>query len=199
MPTNITCIIPTHERNILLLEALTSIARQSLQPLEVIVSDNINSPTTKDIVNQFNINNKLNAIYLGHDKGGRGCISRNLAAEKARGDLLAFLDDDDMWLENYLEKMVECKEASKTEAVYSWLLDFSGNLEEVSVLKNKMVPKNLKPKDFVLRNPGTVISNLVVDKNVFLELGGFDESVITPYDKDFVIRLLQAGFNYDVL
>ena len=47
-------------------------------------------------------------------------------------------------------------------------------------------------------NPGSVISNLVVEKN-FLDLNGFDEDVHPPYDKDFIIRALSRDIKYEVI
>ena len=54
-------------------------------------------------------------------------------------------------------------------------------------------------KDFILSNPGCQVSNLVVDKNLFIGIGGFDDSVIPSNDKDFLIRALYFGYKYNVL
>ena len=54
-------------------------------------------------------------------------------------------------------------------------------------------------KDFLIKNPGCVISNLVVNKELFIGLGGFDEYIHPSNDKDFIIRALYFGYNYDVV
>ena len=54
-------------------------------------------------------------------------------------------------------------------------------------------------KDFLLRNPGCVISNLVTEKKLFIGLGGSDEYIHPSNDKDFIIRALYFGYKYDVL
>ena len=54
-------------------------------------------------------------------------------------------------------------------------------------------------KDFILSNPGCQVSNLIVDKNLFIGLGGFDDCVIPSNDKDFLMRALYFGYEYHVL
>lgn len=194
----ISCIIATHYRDDLLEEAIKSILEQSCLPLEIIVSDNTQSQSTLDIVKRLNEKASIEIMYIGHDQGGRGCISRNIAAAQAKGDLLAFLDDDDMWQPMYLEKMLALKIKSRSNAVYSWFANYRGKDFPLETNSKKLV-LGLKPEHCILNNRGTIISNLVVERNVFLSLGGFDENVIMPYDKDFIIQLLRRGHLYSVL
>ena len=63
----------------------------------------------------------------------------------------------------------------------------------------KKLKEDLQMKDFLLRNPGCVVSNLVVEKDLFIGLGGFDEYIHPSNDKDFIIRALYFGYKYDVL
>ena len=58
--------------------------------------------------------------------------------------------------------------------------------------------ENLKISKWFVYNPGSVISNLVVEKT-FLDLNGFDEDVHPPYDKDFIIRALSRDIKYEVI
>ena len=84
----------------------------------------------------------------------------------------------------------------QTEAVYVWLnyLYPSGEL-----LPGRPIAEGLSLSDFVIRNPGSVISNLAVERDVFLRLGGFDEAMHPPYDRDFAMRLLLDGGRYAVV
>ena len=100
-----------------------------------------------------------------------------------------------MWGPEYLEKMLAVKSKEKTEAVYCWLTYVFPNCK----MQGKRIVAGLAPKDFVTSGPGTVISNLMVDRDIFMELKGFDEAVHPPYDRDFIIRLLRKGYRYSVL
>lgn len=193
----ISCIIPTHNRVSLLCEAINSILKQTLLPYEIIISDNLQDKATENAIKNLNVNSKVKIVYIGHDKGGKGCISRNIAAEQATGNYLAFLDDDDLWAHNYLENIAAKRlSVNKPCAIYSWLAYlYSGGIKK----SGKHLVENLRPNKFILNNPGSVISNLTVDKDIYLKLNGFDENTHPPYDKDFIIRLMQEGYNYYVV
>ena len=53
-------------------------------------------------------------------------------------------------------------------------------------------------KDLLLTNPGSGVSNLIVDKKIFICLGGLDGCILSD-DKDFLIRALYYDYTYDVL
>lgn len=192
----LTCIIPTHQRENLLEEALRSIAAQTLPPQEVIVSDNLCRPETRSVVGRMDRECPFPVIYLGHHEGGRGCISRNLAARQAKGKFLAFLDDDDLWEPNFLAEVARRFRETGADAVYTWT---NFLLPDGTLLPSKSLPEGLPFGGFVIRNPGSVISNLAVRKSVFLDLQGFDEAMHPPYDRDFIMRLLLKGYRYAVV
>ena len=62
----------------------------------------------------------------------------------------------------------------------------------------KKIPNHLKYYDFFLLNPGSIVSNLIVNKNIFNQMLGFDENTNPPYDKDFIIRYLFSNKTYHV-
>lgn len=199
MPNNIlvSCIIPTHNRVNMLELAINSILAQTYQPHEIIVSDNLQDKATQILVDTINTKSEINIIYIGHNEGGRGCISRNIAAKAATGNYLAFLDDDDLWEVDYIAKIVNKRNAiNKPCAVYAWLKYLYA---DGSTKPGKHLRENLTQNNFILNNPGSVISNLTVDRDIYLQLEGFDENTHPPYDKDFIIRLMQAGYNYYVV
>ena len=191
----ISCIIPTHDRDEYLKEAINSVLSQSTLPLEIIISDNIPNNNTELLVKEIAVKNSLPIIYIGHKFGGRGCISRNLGVAKAKGDYIAFLDDDDFWDVNYLEKISALITEKKSKIIYTWLIDWHNNIKK----PGKKLQEDIPIEIFLYRNPGSVISNLVVDRNLFISLGGFDEYIHPTYDKDFLIRAIYFGYRYDVL
>ena len=195
MKTKLTCIIPTHLRDKLLKDAIDSVVKQTCKPFELIVVDNTNSQATKELVVSYRSKTEILIRYIGHSQGGKGCISRNIGAQSAQGNVLAFLDDDDMWAPNYIESMLEIKQHDAVNAVYGWLMNFVNGKQ----YPGKTVKQGLKSVNFVLSNPGTVISNLVIDRDTFLDINGFDENIHPPHDKDLIIRLLRKGYRYSVL
>ncbi len=189
------CIIPTHDRDQFLEECVKSVVNQSYPPIEIIISDNVPSKKTESLVKVMAEKSPINIIYIGHNMMGRSSISMNLAASKSKGDFIAFLNDDDVWEQNYLEKISYLELRNKSKIIYTWLIDWHNENKN----QGKRIKLNLPMQDFLLKNPGCLISNLVVEKNIFLGLGGFDEYIHPANDKDFIIRALYFGFTYDVL
>lgn len=104
MPPKISVIIPTYNRAQTLLRALQSVAQQSLQAYEVIVVDDGSTDETKCLLKDWAQN--PDHLYLKTEQGGVS-RARNLAAQKAQGDWFAFLDSDDEWLPEKLQRQVD--------------------------------------------------------------------------------------------
>tara|TARA_B110000858_G_C17789535_1_gene469071 strand:- start:459 stop:1235 length:777 start_codon:yes stop_codon:yes gene_type:complete len=192
---NISCVIATHDRDEFLKEAIYSAIKQTNTPFEIIISDNVPNKNTELLVKEIASKNSIPISYIGHKFGGRGCISRNLAVSKSKGDYIAFLDDDDVWDANYLKKISVLISQKKSKIIYAWLIDWHNNSKK----PGKKLQPDLPIETFLYKNPGSVISNLVVDRKLFISLGGFDEYIHPSYDKDFLIRAIYFGYRYDVL
>ena len=88
----ISIIIPTYNQGEFLERCLKSISSQTYKNFEIIVIDNASTDNTKSIVDKFNY---LPLKYLVNKNKGMIAQSRNLGIQKARGDIIAFLDSDD--------------------------------------------------------------------------------------------------------
>ena len=192
---NISCIIATHDRDEFLNKAINSAINQTQPPLEIIIVNNIPNKKTREIVEQISAKSSVKINYFEHSMKGRGSISMNIAASKAKGEFIAFLNDDDLWEIDYLEKMMQLLKEKNNKINYSWTWKIKNNQKS----PHKKLKENLTMKDFLLTNPGCQISNLVVEKDLFIGLGGFDDYIIPSNDKDFLIRALYFGYNYNVL
>jgi glycosyltransferase involved in cell wall biosynthesis len=88
---SISVVVITRNRAKWLSEALDSLARQSRRPDEVIVVDNASEDNTRDVVQTFGDGLDLTYVYepvLGIPR------ARNAGVENAKGDIIAFIDDD---------------------------------------------------------------------------------------------------------
>lgn len=105
MPTNdlprFSVILPTHDRRELLREAIDSVLRQTCSDWELIVVDDASRDPVREEELQQWAGSHARLIALPTSLGGAGAKSAGAAA--ARGQLLAFLDDDDLWQPTYLE------------------------------------------------------------------------------------------------
>jgi hypothetical protein len=108
----------------------------------------------------------------------------------AKGKYLCFLDDDDIWKLNYLKRIFDNVEFDVA------LTAFEKHTPN-DIQPEKIPPESLKENDFYVANPGIRGSNLVIKKEIFLGMGGFDEELPTFNDMDFGIRLsLLHGLKY---
>ena len=80
--------------------------------------------------------------------------------------------------------------------MYTW---FDYILENEKIVEGKKIIENLKSKNFLIKNPGSIISNLVIEKKLFFTLGGFNEAIHPSYDRDLIIKAINRGFKYRVL
>lgn len=99
----VSVIIPTYNRPEYLKQALTSAIKQTYQNLEIIVSDNCSTDKTQEIVQSF----RDTRIRYWRQPENKGMFANQMHAFKmARGKYVASLHDDDMWNEDFLEKLI---------------------------------------------------------------------------------------------
>ena len=94
----VSVIVPTHERPDFVAEAIASIRAQTRPPEEVVVVDDGSSEESASRVAAL----ASDLTYVWQPKAGRSA-ARNEGVRRARNELLAFLDDDDLWLPDHLE------------------------------------------------------------------------------------------------
>lgn len=178
----ISTIIPTCDRQDYLQQALESVLSQTVKPLEIIIVNNgkeqLQLPV--ELAAKAKIYNIL--PYAG------AAQARNFGASVAAGDYLAFLDDDDLWEEKYLEKVSKAL-ATGAECVISRLDELQDG--QVSLYKNAH-GKITFPNLFVY-NPGVTGSNLVVSRKLFFAVSGFDPKLPPSEDKGLLIEILRRG------
>ena len=91
----VSVVIPTYNRACLLGRAIQCVLNQSFQDIEVIVVDDASQDNSADIVNSLD---DSRIKYLRHEKNRGGSSARNTGIKAARGEYIAFLDDDDEWM-----------------------------------------------------------------------------------------------------
>ncbi|MBI1755472.1 glycosyltransferase family 2 protein, partial [Candidatus Azambacteria bacterium] len=96
----VSVVIPTHNRPQLLQRAIASVLAQTFQDVEIIVVDDGKEKSAEHIVHGFH---DLRIVYCADKKEQGGAAARNVGIVRAKGDFIAFLDDDDEWLENKLQ------------------------------------------------------------------------------------------------
>jgi len=124
----VSVIVPTYNRANLIGEAIDSVLSQTFGDFELIVVDNYSTDNTESVVKSYL--DKRIRYYKNHNHG-LVSVSRNFGIEKSGGEYIAFLDDDDLWLPQKLEKQLLLMDSHRELGlVYSdrHSIDSNGNL-----------------------------------------------------------------------
>ncbi len=192
----VSVIIPTYNRVNVICEAIDSVAKQSYKNIEIIVVNDGSTDNTEEVVNNY-INTQTQRIinppiikYFNKQNGG--CSSaRNFGIKEAKGDYLAFLDSDDLWYPNKLEKQIKALITNTDYGLSISNIEFiNENKEHVSFSNlRKSIIKDGDILEYILRMPRMTCSYIVARKDVFSEVGLFDETFKTANDFDMILRI----------
>lgn len=185
MPIQFSAVIPTCDRADFLVSALRSVARQSLPPAEIIVVDNGRNAVDPATL-PFPVSLIRTAPRIGVSK------ARNVGVENARCEYVAFLDDDDIWAPNYLERMAAAILVANPRPDCA-----IGRKDVVSNGKRRIYKcvagfSDLMPA-LLYKNPGVGGQCIVARRDAFLEIGGFDTSLVTAEDRALVLDFIVRG------
>ncbi len=176
----ISCIIPTCDREVLLKEALASVLTQTRPPDEIVVINNGLHPLG-DLPNGIERRGGDMMPYAGVAQ------ARNFGAVTARRQVLAFLDDDDLWEPDYLEV------GTRALADADCVVGIFKNLKDGTLSPGKNADGRLTIANLLVRNPGVTGSNVIIRREMFMELGGYDPYLPPSEDKSLVLELLLKG------
>jgi glycosyltransferase involved in cell wall biosynthesis len=195
----ITTVIPLYNGAPFIREAIQSVLDQTRAPDEIIVVDDGSTDAGPDIVADMA---RTHPIRLIRTQNSGQSAARNLGVDHAHGDLIAFLDQDDVWYPNHLaELVVPFFEKRHRELGWSYSdldeINESGGMVGCRIISgaNLIHPKPnlvtcLKHDMFILPSAS------LVSRQAFLKVGGFDERLSGYEDDDLFLRLFQAGFDH---
>ncbi len=195
----VSVIVPTYNRAHLLGRALQSILKQTYKDFEVIVVDDGSTDNTMDVVRFFRA---LKINYIKHSENKGEPAARNTGVKAARGEYVAFLDSDDEWLPEKLEKEMDVfkKEPSRLGVVYSDMCEIERNGDRCIWKSPTFMPEDglFYKRALKYHIYGIGIGSAVVKKECFGKAGLFDERLSYYVDLDFFIRLSKHYYFYHI-
>lgn len=184
----VSVIIPTHNRPALLPRAVRSVLAQTFQDFEIIIVDDGTESVTP-VLKKFD---DTRIRYIKNEGRHGGGAARNRGIKEARGEFVAFLDDDDEWLPEKLERQIQVlKEHPEAVASFSGVRALK---EDGTFLYEHGIGRFgiVHPLEETLARPFIWTSALVVRRGTLLE-ELFDESLPKNQEWDLEIRLLTRG------
>ena len=197
---SVAAVIPLYNGGRYIEAALRSILAQTVLPDEIIV---VNDGSTDDgpaIVAKFAETHPI--TILAKPNGGQSS-ARNMGVAHARSDLIAFLDQDDIWYPLHIAELSRPFEHDESiGVVYSSLdeIDGAGDLRRRAV---HSPTRSQHPKSNIeecLRSDMLILPTAAIVRQSAIEaVGGFDERLSGYEDDDLFLRIFQAGYGNSYL
>jgi len=183
----VSVVIPTYNRAASIGEALDSVLAQTYPAMEIIVVDDGSTDDTRQILMQ-----RYPQVRYFHQENGGVSRARNRAIREARGEFIAFLDSDDLWLPDKTEKQVACFKQHPDAGLVHTDADFLDNTGPEPVLLARTSKTQFSTGDIVV-NLFTRFSlntqTVMMRKAVFQTVGYFDEELRALEDDNLWIRV----------
>jgi glycosyltransferase involved in cell wall biosynthesis len=191
----VSVIITTFGRPDYLEKAIKSVLKQTLDSIELIIVDDNNPDTEARLLTESMVENLINSnekiIYLKHEYNKNGATARNTGVAKAKGKYISFLDSDDEYyterLEKCFDKIEQC--SNKIAGVYTGC-EFRKKGKRYHV-HNKVHGGNFLVTTLANKFMLSTGSNIFIRKCVVDGLGGFDEKFVRHQDTEFLVRVFE--------
>jgi glycosyltransferase involved in cell wall biosynthesis len=206
----VSIVVPTYNRAYIIREALESILMQSFPDFEAVVVDDGSTDSTHEVIGGLE-DDRIH--YLRHERN-RGCSAAyNTGMRAAAGEVIAFLDSDDVWKPGYLERQIEFLSRHPEVGVVFTDTEVVGGAEPIASLSGCMprlqslLASRAKTKEYVfsaremylclLEEVPIKPSATVVRREILHRVGMFDEAWPSGTDWDLFLRLSRVGhFGY---
>jgi len=191
-----TVIVPTYRRVELLTQALASVAAQTFTDYEVIVVDDDPGASAADTVTTFaKLHPDIVVEYFLNDHASGGAGTRNAGLARASGAWIAFLDDDDTWFPDKLERVNDLISASNDPdlaLVYTGNVKYDFDEQKATQANPPRYRGNLLQR-VLYENVIGGMSVAVVRRSLLLEIGGHDERFESLQDMELYVRVAERG------
>ena len=180
---NISVVIPTYNRIELLKRSIDSVINQTIKPSEIIIVDDGSNDGTEAMVK-----NKYDSLKLITQKNKGASAARNSGIKASSGEWICFLDSDDEWKNDKLEKQIT---AATNNSDYKF---FHSN--EIWIKNGKRINQKKKHKKYggdifkkCLDMCRISPSSVLIEKNIFEEIGFFNEDLVVCEDYELWLRI----------
>ncbi|MEM8719523.1 MAG: glycosyltransferase family A protein [Cyanobacteria bacterium P01_G01_bin.39] len=197
--TQITVVVTTFKRGEYLTQAIASIGQQTYSHFECLIVNDY-PPDAAILEQKITSLNDDRFKLINRDRSGGGNAARNTGITAAQGEIIAFLDDDDLWLPQKLQQHLEQHEANPQAG-----LVFSGILKrwEHQIIPDKRVKAELPSEGVVsAMSQGkfcpVTTSSVTVRRKCFSQCGLFDVNLTSFQDWDMWYRIARE-FEFDCI
>lgn len=194
----VSVVIPTYGGVEYLHRCIDSALNQTYKDIEVIVVDDNGIGTFNQIetyrqMQKYASNKRIK--YICHEKNMNGSAARNTGVKNASGKYIALLDDDDVFNKDKIERQVKLLESLSDDYAFVYCShEIYRDGEKVQTVHATHSGNLFYEKVSGRINIQT--SGILIKKNIYIEVGGFDESFRRHQDWEFIERIM---FKYKIM
>lgn len=184
------CHTEDHKR--FLTEALMSVAGQTFRDFEVVIVDDVSPIDIVPIIDKIEglpeTRILRSAVNMGHAE------SRNAGVRAAQADLVAFLDHDDIWLPEKLERQLSALESNEDAVMAFCDMEVFGTTENWPKIDQSIIPERPDFYWFATHKNHTISASAVlIKRQILLDIGLFDSRYSTCDDFDAWLKVLMLS------
>ncbi len=184
----VSIIIPAYNKGSYTIKAIKSVLSQTYNNIELIVINDGSTDDTHELLKKI-----IDKRFIFYDiKNSGACTARNYGINKSNGKYLSFLDCDDTYEKNKIEKSISVLERNKDyKFVYTDVnfIDKNDNIVGKTPQYRNHPGSGFIAKKLILCDFNITNSTLLMRKECIEIIGNFDEKIFIPADREFLIRL----------
>ena len=182
----VSVIVTTYNRASMLPRAVDSVLAQTYEDYELIIVDDCSTDDTPEVTRTF-VDPRIRIVRHPENRGGAAAL--NTGIRMARGECVAFLDDDDEWLQTKLARQLESLDADpRVGLVYTWFDRIDGASGARRDGGRGVISGDIS-QDVVGWDLPAGTPTYFVRTEAAREIGGFDETLAICFDWDFMTRV----------
>ncbi len=192
----ISVVIPLYNKEAEVERALRSVMEQSLAPGEIIVVDDGSTDGSRAIVERIIAEDPEAGIRLITQPNSGVSAARNRGIAEAKGDYIALLDADDMWLTGYVAEVCRLMEYYPEADAYATAFDIVNGTQRVAAPVPTTEGYINIAEEALLRRYPIIPSTATLRREAVLRAGGFPEGMRIGEDQWLWVRMVQQGAKF---
>jgi glycosyltransferase involved in cell wall biosynthesis len=194
MAPRVSIIVPAYNAAEYLAETLRSVEAQTFDDWEVVICNDASTDDTAEVAERFG--ERFRVVRNEENLGPAG--ARNHALSVARGELIALLDADDLWLPECLEEQVALYDSSEAEEPGVGIVTCDARIMRpggvASHTFRDSVPGPAQPTVSELLVQNSIYGSFIVPRAIAEQIGGFSPECFGTEDHDLCVKVLERGY-----
>jgi len=184
----VSVIVPAYNASLFISQAIESVLAQTFTDFELLIVDDGSTDSTTSIAKRYCQQDSRIRLFSQANKGVSA--ARNVGIQMTQGKLIAFLDADDQWLPDKLAAQIEHLNSHPSVGVSFGRVEFVNQDGMHTGQYSTARLTGLKSQDFLYGDPTSTTSNWVVRREVFEQVGVFDEDMSYSEDTEWLFRVI---------